>query len=360
MSKSTVDDFLDKLYASNKKLMPANAICTPQPFKTDSPGLNYILNGGIRQGGLYIITGPQGCGKSFITMSWVANLLKKDPENVVVWFDTERSFNEHFAKTLFTADQHRRCPFEHVSYGHEIFDYFENVLLGMIDQGMKIAACVIDSVQGIIPPKEANSKSVEDATMGDLSSLLPKALRKILIGSRPRLRDKFDGVAWFFISQVRANLDPSAIYTGEKYKITGGSSFLHSVDVILELDPIQSKKTKIFDETQSNMNDTAIQIGNRIRAKVKKNRYGPPFRVSEFDFSYDYGIINQHQEIFTLGSNLGIIKREGNTYIFNDQKIAVGEVNAVAEIKSNQELYQLIEKEIIKESKNEFSEPITE
>jgi len=354
------DDLLDKLYAFDKTLMPSNCIVSSPPVATDSPGLNYILNGGVRQGGMYIITGPEGCGKSFLTMSWVANLLRQDPQNVVIWFDVEKSFNPHFANILFTPEEFRRCIVKRVDFGSEIFDYFENTLLGNIEKGMKIAACVVDSVQAIIPPKEANSKSVEDHTMGDLSSMLPKALRKILTGSRPRLRDNFLGVAWFFISQVRLNLDPTAVYTGEKYKITGGSSFLHSVDVILELDQIKSKKAKIFDESQSNMNDTAVQIGNRVRAKVKKNRYGPPFRVSEFDLSYDYGIVNQHQEIFTLGYNLGIIKKEGNTYSLNDQKIAVGEANTAETIKSNQDLYKQIEKEIIKESTNEFSKPITE
>lgn len=350
----SIDKILKKLY-NDKNLTPANAIRVPDPIATVSPALNYALNGGIRSGGFYCFSGPESSGKSFLALSCVAQLLRKNPEGVVFWFDVEKSFSEHFAKVLLTPDEYERCVIKRCDFGSDIFDYFENTILGLIDEGLNVVGCVVDSLQAIIPPKELNAKSTDDHLMGDLSSYLPKAMRKILKGSRARLNNEYQGVPWIFISQVRLNFDPTAVMRGEKYSSTGGKAFDHFIDVKLLLEPIKSKKSRVVDDSQMNMNDTAIQIGHHVRAKVTKNKYGSPDRVVEFTLLYDYGIVNQHEEVFILASSLNLIKRDGHSYLFKDQKIAVGEAATINAIKENKELYQQIEKSIQEESINEYS-----
>ena len=121
----SIDKILKKLY-NDKNLTPANAIRVPDPIATVSPALNYALNGGIRSGGFYCFSGPESSGKSFLALSCVAQLLRKNPEGVVFWFDVEKSFSEHFAKVLLFPDEYERCVIKRCDFGSDIFDYFEN------------------------------------------------------------------------------------------------------------------------------------------------------------------------------------------------------------------------------------------
>ncbi len=324
--KKAMSKLLDKLY-NDPSNAPAEDIKYPEPVAIGSHALNWALNGGIRSGGFYCFLGPEQSGKSFMAMHCIAEMLKKDKESVAFWFDCEHSFSPHFKSIFLPNEEDAKRLIVRRSdppTGAEIFDYFVNNVLGLVQDGLKVAGCVVDSLQTIVPPKEAQAKSTENFLMGDLSAYLPKALRLISSPCKPRLSDGFMGIPWIFISQVRDNLDPSAAYTGEKYRRTGGKAFGHNLDVELLFEAIQSKASRIVDENFKNMNDSNSQIGHRVRVKTKKNRFGPP-RIAEFDLHYNKGIINQANEIAVLGKSLGILNKEGNTYFFGEQKLGVGE-----------------------------------
>ncbi len=336
-----LDKFLKKLYEDEGNIC-ANEVDYPNPISTPSPSLNWALNGGIRRGGLYCLEGPESSGKSFYALAIVAELLKMYPEGVAFWFDAEGTFSDHWLRILLPdpEDQKRliirtKSPMT----GGQIFDYYKDTIMGYMQEGLDVVACVVDSVNAIIAPKEANLKSTEDHLMGDLSSYLPKALRLINGPSKPRLKEGFLGVPWFFISQVRDNMDPSAAYTGEKYVIPGGRAFKHFLDVEIEFTKIEAKKTKIFDSVKMNPDGTPIQIGHRVRARIKKNKLGPPNRKAEFDVLYDRGIINTRVEVANLALQLGLILKEGNTYMLDGKKIAVGLENTIDAINENEQLY---------------------
>lgn len=357
MSKINIDKFLKKLY-NDENNKPASKIELPNPIEMPSPGLNWALNGGIYPGGFYCFEGPEQSGKSFMALCCVAEMLKKDPEAVVIWFDTERSFNRGRLAIVLPdpQDQERVIVRQNESKpytGSLIFDYFNDTIVGMMQEGLKVAACVVDSLQMIVPPKESELKSTEDHVMGDLSGYLPKALRLITAPSKPRLKENYNGVAWIFISQVRDNLSPTAMYSGKKYSISGGRAFKHALDTEVLFEIIESNKAKILDENIKNMNDSLIQVGHRVRAKVMKNRLGPPARVVEFDIHYDKGIINQPEEIATLGIKLGYLKKDGNTYYYKDQKIGIGEEKTIEAISKNISLQNEIVNSIMQKDSHE-------
>lgn len=348
-----LNKFLNKLYDDTLNV-PASEVAYPDPVPTPSPGLNWAMNGGIRPGALYCFEGPEQSGKSFMALCCVAELLKKDKESVAIWFDAEGAFSSHFASILLPdeADQ-RRLVVRTASTGATIFDWFRDNIPGYMQQGIRICACVVDSLQTIVPPKEGNLKSTEDHVMGDLSGYLPKALRSISGPSKPRLKEGFDGIPWIFISQVRDNLDPSAQYTGKKYTISGGRAFKHALDVEMLFEIIEARKAKIFDESVKNMNDSSIQIGHRVRSKVQKNKLGPPHRVVEFDIVYSKGIVNTEQEVATLGMKLNLITKQGNTYYYGDRKLAVGEEASIKVLAEDKELCDEIYKKIMETNTEE-------
>ena len=83
--------------------------------------------------------------------------------------------------------------------------------------------------------------------------------------------------------------------------------------------------------------------GNHTRVRVVKNKVAPPFRKAEFDILYGEGI-SRLGEIVDLGSELGIIKKSGSWYSYEDTKLGQGREAAKTTIKDNPELAEELEK----------------
>lgn len=94
-------------------------------------------------------------------------------------------------------------------------------------------------------------------------------------------------------------------------------------------------------------------MGNQTRVKVVKNKVAPPFRKAEFDIMYGEGI-SREGEIVDLGAELGVIKKSGSWYSYNDTKLGQGRDAAKATLTDNPELAEELEKllfEALKTSK---------
>ena len=94
-------------------------------------------------------------------------------------------------------------------------------------------------------------------------------------------------------------------------------------------------------------------LGNQTRVKVVKNKVAPPFRKAEFDILYGEGI-SRLGEIVDLGSDLGIIKKSGSWYSYQETRLGQGREAAKNSIKDNPELSEELEKlifEALKEKK---------
>ena len=86
-------------------------------------------------------------------------------------------------------------------------------------------------------------------------------------------------------------------------------------------------------------------VGNRVKAKVVKNKVAPPFKIAEFDIMYNEGI-SASGDILETGTALGIIDKSGNTYMFKDIKLGVGKEATKAFLKENQKVFTDIDKAV--------------
>jgi len=338
-------DILKKLFKkggvmSSEDIAPVMFVATP------SPSVNWAMGGGIPLGRLVCLEGPPSGGKSMFTAACVGNLLRQDPdgESVVFWYDAELSYSPHWQKIFMSGIDPSRLVVIPKNQAGDIFDHFYSEVVSLIENdGLKVAAVVIDSLQSIVAPKEANKKNSTASVYAALAGYLPGALRMILEPIR-----RFN-IPLMVVSQVRANMDANAAYTGEKYTIGGGLAWKHAMDIEVEFSAIEGKKSKILDDAGlTNVNETDIVVGHRIRMKVKKNKVSVPLRVAEFDLNYTKGIVNTSEEIARLGASLGIITLEGNTYSFNGQKLAVGLPKTLEVIASSQAIQEAITAEVSK------------
>jgi recombination protein RecA len=90
-------------------------------------------------------------------------------------------------------------------------------------------------------------------------------------------------------------------------------------------------------------------VGNRVKAKIVKNKVAAPFKVAEFDIYYNEGI-SRASEAINLGTKEGLIKKTGSTLQYGDIKLGVGMEKAKEFLKENPKILKDLQKEIIEKA----------
>jgi recombination protein RecA len=86
-------------------------------------------------------------------------------------------------------------------------------------------------------------------------------------------------------------------------------------------------------------------IGNRVKAKIVKNKVAPPFKVVEYDIYYNEGI-SQFSDVINTGMSLEVIKKSGTTIMFGEQKLGVGMEQSKQFLRDNPDVLENIKKEL--------------
>jgi len=133
-----------------------------------------------------------------------------------------------------------------------------------------------------------------------------------------------------FINQLREKI---GIMFGNPETTTGGNALKFYASVRLDIRRIGQLK------------DGDEVIGNQVRVKVVKNKVAPPFRKAEFDIMFGEGI-SKSGEIIDLGAELGIIKKSGSWFSYQDTKLAQGRDAAKQVIQDNPELAEELETQL--------------
>ncbi len=180
---------------------------------------------------------------------------------------------------------------------------------------------VIDSVAALTPKAELEGE-MGDSKMGLHARLMSQALRK-LTGTISKTN-----TTCMFINQLREKI---GVMFGNPETTTGGNALKFYASVRLDIRRIGALK------------DGEDMLGNHTRVKVVKNKVAPPFRKAEFDILYGEGI-SRLGEIVDLGSELGIIKKSGSWYSYQETKLGQGREAAKNSIKDNPELAEELEK----------------
>jgi recombination protein RecA len=89
-------------------------------------------------------------------------------------------------------------------------------------------------------------------------------------------------------------------------------------------------------------------VGNRVKMKVVKNKVAPPFRTTEFDIMYAEGGVSKSGDVLDKAGELGLVKKSGNTYSYNELKLGVGRENAKRFLRENGKVMNELTKEILK------------
>jgi recombination protein RecA len=284
-------------------------------ISTGSLGLDIALGiGGLPQGRIVEIYGPESSGKTTLTLSVIAQAQKMG--GTCAFVDAEHALDPDYASKLgVNVDDLLVSQPDTGEQGLEITDML--VRSGAVD------VIVIDSVAALTPKAEIEG-DMGDHHVGLQARLMSQALRK-LTGNV-----KNANCLVIFINQIRMKI---GVMFGSPETTTGGNALKFYSSV--RLDIRRTGAVKQGDEI----------TGNETRVKVIKNKIAPPFKQAEFQILYGEGI-NHCAEIIDLGVKGGFVEKAGAWYAYNGEKIGQGKANASEYLKEHPAIMEEIETKI--------------
>ena len=261
---------------------------------TGSIGLNVALGvGGYPRGRIIEIYGPESSGKTTLAIHAIAEAQKAG--GIAAFIDAEHAFDRFYAAKL----------------GVDV----DNLLISQPDNGEQ----ALEIAEQLI--RSSAIDIIGDNKVGLQARLMSQALRKLTAAvSKTR-------TTCIFINQLREKI---GVMFGNPETTTGGNALKFYASVRLDIRGSQAIKNG--DEV----------IGKQTKVKVVKNKVAPPFRRAEFDIMFGEGI-SRAGEIIDLGAELGIIKKSGSWFSYNETKIAQGRDAAKQVILDNPELAEELE-----------------
>ena len=282
---------------------------------TGSIGLDIALGiGGLPQGRVIEIFGPESSGKTTLTLQAIAECQKAG--GTAAFIDAEHALDPNYASKLgVNVDELLLSQPDTGEQALEVTD--------MLVKSGSVDLIVIDSVAALTPRAEIEG-DMGDHHMGLQARLMSQALRKIT-GNIQR-----SNCMVIFINQIRMKI---GVIFGNPETTTGGNALKFYSSVRLDIRRIGAVK------------EGEEVVGNETRVKVVKNKVSPPFKQAEFQIMYGEGI-NVEGEILEFGQKLELIVKSGSWYSHNGEKIGQGKVNASKYLKENPKIRDSLMKEI--------------
>lgn len=293
-----------------------------ESIPTGSLSLDLALGvGGVPRGRIVELFGGESSGKTTLALHIVAEAQKRGGQTAFV--DAEHALDPEYAKKIGVNIDN--LLISQPDTGEDALDIVEALV-----RSNSISVIVVDSVAALTPRAEIEG-TMNDQQIGLQARLMSKALRKLTSVAAK------SGTIVIFINQVRTKI---GIMFGDPDTTPGGKALKFYSSVRIKL----IRAAKIVRGTDV--------IGNRVKAKVVKNKVAPPFRETEFDILYDQGI-SRVADVIKAAEHYRALTKEGNTYSWKKQKLGVGIDQTRAWLTAHpQEL-----EEIINETKQQASAP---
>ncbi len=308
---------IDKTFGKGTVVRLGDKVIEPiAAISTGSLGLDMALGiGGVPEGRIIEIFGPESSGKTTLALQITASAQKDG--KVCAFIDAEHALDVLYAKNLGVDVENLLVS--QPDFGEQALDVLETLARsGAVD------VIVVDSVAALTPKAEIEGE-MADLQVGLQARLMSKALRKIT-----GILHKTNTTV-IFINQIRMKIGMMGY--GSPETTTGGNALKFYASVRIDVRRVATLK------------QGEAQIGNRVKAKVIKNKVAPPFRQAEFDIMFGEGI-SKEGELIDYGVKLDIIDKSGAWFSYGEKKLGQGKENVKKKFKEDTQLRDEIEAKV--------------
>ena len=285
-----------------------------------SLGLDIALGvGGFPRGRIVEVFGPEASGKTTIALHAIAEAQKAG--GITAFVDAEHALSTSYAAALGIKVED--LLISQPDFGEQALEIIDTLIRsGAVD------LIVLDSVAALTPRAEIEGE-MGATHVGLQARLMSQALRKITANvSRSK-------TIVIFVNQLRMRIGVPSYMNPET--TTGGNALRFYSSVRVDIRRIGSLK------------DGDRIVGNRVRAKLVKNKVAPPFREAEFDVVFGRGI-SKLGELVDLGTKFNVVKKSGTWYSYDGERMGQGRENSKKFLHENPEIREKIRNQIIKAS----------
>jgi len=285
-------------------------------ISTGALSLDLALGGrGIPRGRIIEIFGPESSGKTTLALTVAANAQKTG--GVAAFIDAEHALDPSWAKRIgVNIDE---LLVSQPDTGEQALEICE-----LLVRSNAVDIIVVDSVAALIPRAEIEGE-MGDSHVGLQARLMSQAMRK-LTGVIAR-----SNCTVVFINQIREKI---GVMFGSPETTPGGRALKFYSSVRIDIRRIGSIK------------DGDNNVGNRVRARVVKNKVAPPFRDTEFDIMFDEGI-SVAGDLVDMAVTDGVVQKSGAWFSYGEVRIGQGRENAKQFLRDNPDLAVEIREKIL-------------
>jgi len=268
--------------------------------------------GGLPRGRVVEVYGPESGGKTTVSLQVVAQVQRNG--GIAAFIDAEHALDPIYASKL----------------GVDI----ENLLVSQPDTGeqaLEIAEAlvrsgavdlvVVDSVAALVPKAELEGE-MGDSHVGLQARLMSQALRKLTAAI-----GKSSSIV-IFINQLREKV---GVMFGNPEVTTGGRALRFYASIRVEVRRIETLKKE------------GVEFGNRVKAKIVKNKVAPPFKVAEFDLFFGEGV-SREGCILDMAAEMGIVQKSGTWYAYGETKLGQGRDAARQFLVANEDMAEELDR----------------
>lgn len=267
--------------------------------------------GGFPRGRISEVFGAPSTGKTTLALQLLANAQAED--GLAAFVDAEHALDLAYARSLGVRLD--KLLVSQPDHGEQALQIVE-----LLVESNTIDAIAIDSVAALIPRAELEGEMGQDHPASQ-ARLMSQALRKLAASIR---RSKTVVV---FLNQVRSRVDAQF---GPRETTPGGRALKFYASVRIEL------------RRSGTIKQDGDSVGERIRAKVVKNKLAPPFQVGEYDLIYGRGI-SRLGTLLDVALEVGVVKRHGSWLRFGEEALGRGRLAALKSLGEEPELAAALE-----------------
>ena len=270
--------------------------------------------GGIPQGRIIEVYGPESSGNTTVALHMVAEVQKQG--GIAGFIDAEHALDPVYAKNIgVDIDE---LYISQPDSGEQAMEITETMVRsGAVD------IVIVDSVAALVPKAEIDG-DMGDSHVGLQARLMSQALRKLT-----SVINKSNCTV-IFINQLREKI---GVMFGNPETTTGGRALKFYASIRLDVRRIET------------LAQAGEKIGNRVRVKVVKNKVAPPFQEAEFDIMFGKGI-SREGDLLDLAAKNDIIIKSGAWYSYQGERIGQGRENAKKYLAEHPDIFAEVDKAV--------------